>query len=286
VAGFWNEHFPKAALLSLLVPAIVGAAAVIPSAGVSASYLFLAVFFAVGSWLWNGAMDGYLAIYTALSTLFVGRWFDRGDDADLHASFIFLGVATNLKNEGMLFCLALLASGLVLAAFGRPVAMRSVLKRPAMWAWLGFSVLAIAWWYSLKWKWGIATDPFVRLDRLVARLSDGSVTGLLNTLLIGNGVAEAFGLCLIAAGLTRTLRVQVSHGAWLPLLAAVIYFTAMTLVYLATPFDFEWHVASSSERTMLTVTAVLGASTFTFLQSIETTATRSPAPSTNDASSL
>jgi len=48
-------------------------------------------------------------------------------------------------------------------------------------------------------------------------------------------------------------RIPLTSADLVPLAAAVVSFSGMTLVYLMTPFEMEWHLATSADRTMMTV---------------------------------
>ncbi len=271
LAGFWNEHLPKAALLTMLIPAVLASSAFIRPPGLSAIYLLAALFLVAGMWLWNGVIDGYLAVYAALSTLFLGKWFEGSGVRDLYAGILCLGAITSLKNEGVLFCLAVLTSGIILALVRRRTSSSwpAGFRQLRTWLWLAFSLLGIATWYVLKWKWEIATDPFIDMERLMTRLSDGSLVVVLEGLLLKQGVAKAMALFLIAAGLVGGFRLHIPPSAWLGSMTAIVYLAGMSAVYLATPFDLGWHIGSSSVRTMLPVLLTLFAATFSLLRTLE-----------------
>ena len=110
LAGFWNEFLPKGSLAVLLLPPMLGIVSFFRGVRLSALFLVVVLFFGAGWHLWNGYMDGYLALYAAVALLFLGRWLDSGSSIDLSAGIMFLGVAMNLKNEGVLFALSVTAA--------------------------------------------------------------------------------------------------------------------------------------------------------------------------------
>lgn len=107
VAGYWNEFLPKGSLAVLLLPPLLGVVSFFRGVRISAVYLVSVLFFGAGWTLWNGYMDGYLALYAAVSLLFWGRWLTSGSAIDLCGGVLMLGMVMNLKNEGVLFALAL-----------------------------------------------------------------------------------------------------------------------------------------------------------------------------------
>jgi len=77
IKGYWNEFLPKGSLLVMLVPLTLW---VFSFCQKSLSFIVLAVIFflSLGAWLWNGVMDGYLALYSAVALLLFGHMRDRG----------------------------------------------------------------------------------------------------------------------------------------------------------------------------------------------------------------
>jgi hypothetical protein len=65
--GYWNEFLPKASLIVMLVPLLLR---IFSFQRPSLSFLLLPVLFfaSFGAWLWNGYMDGYLALYCGSRT--------------------------------------------------------------------------------------------------------------------------------------------------------------------------------------------------------------------------
>src|SRR5258706_3352936 len=72
--------------------------------------LLLVILFNSYSFIWNGAMDGYLALYFSIATLLLGRYLSSSHSIDLISSMWCLIILFYIKNEGTLaaligFCL-------------------------------------------------------------------------------------------------------------------------------------------------------------------------------------
>src|ERR1041385_452 len=66
--------------------------------------------------LYNGSMDGYLALYAASTVLFLAAWIESGSEAAFLAAMGALGVVLGLKVEGQVVALAIVLSLVFLVA--------------------------------------------------------------------------------------------------------------------------------------------------------------------------
>ena len=98
--GYWNEYLPKIGLVHLLVPLLAAFSHFFARTWSFVIYLALALL-ASGSWMWNGYMDGYLALYAGLGFLFFWRWI-RGRPVELFPAAVFLLLLPQIKKEGIL----------------------------------------------------------------------------------------------------------------------------------------------------------------------------------------
>ena len=111
--GYWNEFLPKGSLVLMLVPMALWVFS-FRKMTLSFVLLVLTIFAGLGAWQWNGSMDGYLAIYSAVALLMFGRYLSQGNTVDLCSSMVAVGIAASLKNEGLLFAVCFIASVLML----------------------------------------------------------------------------------------------------------------------------------------------------------------------------
>lgn len=310
VAGYWNEFLPKGSLAVLLLPPLLGAVSFFRGIRISALYLVSLLFFGAGWYLWNGYMDGYLALYAAVSLLFWGRWLESGSAPDLSGGLLMLGVVMNLKNEGMLFALALVATLAVTllvrnfsggdrgpgtgdrdwesekrkpgtvenAGYRSSLAgYRSLVPGPRFLVAPLLPLLCVVVWSAKKSAWGLENDLRLgpgSLPIVVRHLGEGAAGMIARSLLLDSLVAKGAILACAALAAARLFRVRVPVGAWLALGTGVVYLAGMFCVYLATTADLQWHLSTSAGRTMMTVLAALFAGTFLVMRRIEDSGTR------------
>jgi len=276
VAGFWNETLPKSALLALLVPAALGAIS-FANRPVSAAFLIAMLFFPTYSVLWNGYADGYLALYSVLCVLALGRWIEQRNPGDLLLGLAALGIAASLKNEGLYFLLCAAVGSAIAATTARGNSGAHTDSRPS-------GLPAVAWiaavslagpltWGITKRAWGLTNDLGLS-DETIAiiwgRLSEpDALTSILNALfqtfeLVGAIVPLA--LALVAATL---FRVRIPTAFWLAFTTAALYLAGIIGVYLATPYELAWHLETSAGRTVLPIFAIFSGATFLLLDVIE-----------------
>ena len=273
IAGFWNEYLPKASLLCLLIPALIAIASFLDKFRLSFLFLVGFLLFYLSWTLWDGYMDGYLALYGALCILLWGRWLCSNRLIDLMSGLAFCGVAANLKNEGMLF--AVVACTVLLAAtlFRKKVEeLMPLASKCAIAGYAAIPVISLALWGWKKEAWGLTNDLKLHegfFERVAAHLNGDGVTSIMKALISDALVGRAAILVLVALIVMRICKIAVPISAWFSLCTAGIYFLGIFTVYLATPADLEWHLTTSASRTMLPVVVTLFAVTFTILRRIE-----------------
>jgi hypothetical protein len=274
VWGRWNEYIPKASLLILLAPIVLGLFGVVRNFTLSA--VFLLGVFLLGSreQLWNGHADAYLALYAGLSLLFLARWLDQRSQLDLVSGVIFLGVALNLKNEGALLALCALASLLAFGFLGGR-AQRSLTwrKRPAC-AWLAVLLPLVGYcaWSLTKLYWKLPNDLKFGSDslrRAWERIDQDGPIIVGQALLVNGGAGRAVALFLLATVMARILKTPLPAVVWFPAVAAGLYLLGLFVVYMTTPQDLRWHLFTSADRTVLVAIAGLLGSCFLALEAME-----------------
>jgi hypothetical protein len=269
--GFWNEYLPKAGLLVLLAPVVLGLLGVARHLGYAFVLLLLVFLLGGGAYLWNGYADAYLAAYAGLAMLFFSRWLSRGAALDLACGLVFLGVTLNLKNEGTLVAVCV-GAGLLLFA---PAAVRMLTARrvpEAVWIALLLPLIGFGVWTATRIYWGGESDLQLGLGtvaRIAARIGDGGlvVAGLAMLSQPGStGAALALVFAAILAGKSGR---RVPPEAWFPAVVAAMYALGIFAIYLGTPHDLRWHLATSAERTLLVAMCGFCGSAFLVLEAIE-----------------
>ena len=250
VVGHWNEIFPKAAATLLLLPPLLLIARSLRTWW-AAGLLAVAVLEVGGRYLVDGYMDAFLAVY-AVAALAVAIQ-PRRDAAEaawfnLAAYTALSAVLTLIKNEGA-----------VLAILVGVVAVGTVLLRDRRMPWGLLAAFAVSMLPLLAWKLAVAGadlgNDLAQSDlkgQLLARLPELAPSVLILKALLRSAVWVPLVLLLVLWA--RTRRVSAARAG---LAVAAAYFGVLFAVYLSTPHDLAWHLATSAKRVALPVQLLL-----------------------------
>ena len=274
VVGHWNEIFPKAAATLLLLPPLLLIARTVRTWW-AAGLFAVAVLEVGGRYLVDGYMDAFLAVYAVAALAMAiqprtdnaaGAWFNLATYAAVSA------VLTLIKNEG-----AVLAILVVVVATG------TVLLRDRRMPWGLLAAFAVSMLPLLAWKLAVAGadlgNDLAQSDlkgQLLARLPDLAPTVLILKALLRSAVWVPLVLLLVLWA--RTWRVSAARAA---LLVAVAYLGVLFAVYLSTPHDLAWHLATSAKRVALPVQLLLMYGVLVLLDQWKQTAPRQRAGERN-----
>jgi hypothetical protein len=281
VMGFWNEYLPKASLVFMLAPAALW---LFSFARRSLGFLMLLLLlpFALSSlmpeglftWMWNGYMDGYLALYFAIAMLLLGRYASGSGSIDVISAVCILLTIPNIKTEGSVAAAAGLPAvvWVLLANHDRGSSIR---VWGARWKYiiaiLG-GLLPVVLWSAYLRQWGLVSDPQRYGAQLIPRLSQRIFDGSLRLILVHMWTAAQGALLLLGILLCAYL-------AWnrrlpkesLPgLLGGGLHGLGVIGIYLLTPFSVQWLVDTSLHRVMLSVIACLYVASYFLLDHLET----------------
>ena len=277
VLGYWNEYAPKFSLFLLLIPAIFWIFSFYSN---RFSFLFLVLVFPFGLkiWLWNGFMDGYIALYAAISMLLLGRYFQNRQLIDLLSAVSCLALLSNIKNEGILIALLGILSFAITGMLINSFKWLEFKKHLSLYTMGWFAVITtpcILWSIFYKNKWQLINDLQIgtaeAFFRMYDRLLDGtSLTLILKETFFHDESAVWLALTIFIMGITWLTLSKRYIVTWIPaLIIALAYYGCILTVYLMTPADLIWHLGTSVQRTMLTVSSCLLAGSFFILQKLE-----------------
>lgn len=270
LVGHWNEIFPKAAATLLLLPPLLLIARTLRTWW-AAGLFAVAVLEVGGRYLVDGYMDAFLAVY-AVAALAVAiqprRGAAEGPWFTLAAYTALSAVLTLIKNEGAV--LAILV-GLVAAA--------TIVLRDRRMPWALPAAFAVSMLPLVAWKLAVAAadlgNDLAQSDlkgQLLARLPDISQSVLILEALLRS--AAWVPLVLLLVLWPRTWRTPAARAG---LMVAVAYFGVLFAVYLSTPHDLVWHLATSAKRVALPVQLLLMYGVLVLLDQWKQTAPRTGA---------
>jgi hypothetical protein len=277
VLGYWNEYSPKLSLFLILIPPVFW---IFSFYSRSFSFLFLVLVFPFGLyfWLWNGSMDGYVAFYSAVSMLLLGRYFKHRRQLDLMSSISCLALISNLKNEGMLIGLIGMFSIALMELSSGKFKLSELKKYFSIYrlSWLTVIISpSIIWSVVYKNKWGLANDLKIgtmeSFSSIISRFSDGVSFPLIIEKTIfhdGSSVLLSLVTFIVSIFLLKASKRYVDN--WIPaLITAFVYYFGLVAIYLLTPADLNRHLDASVQRTMLTVSSCIIAGTFIIFNELE-----------------
>lgn len=273
VLGYWNEYIPKVSLLFVFIPAVMW---LFTFARKSFSFatLILLFPFSIFPWIWNGYMDGYLALYMSVAMLLFGRYIRREKPIDLISSLVCLVFLVYIKNEGQLAMLAGILSVITVYLLkhkkGETVIkhykfrLRSIVTG-------GIILLPFVVWSIYKHKLSLSNDLQIGTAQSVARfiehLSDRSYKLVLEQTYLHVEVALLlFGLLYFV---TVAQKRPIPRMVIPSLITAAIYYAGVLAIYIQTPQNLQWHLNTSASRTMLPVTGCVFVACFFLLDALE-----------------
>jgi hypothetical protein len=274
MVGYWNDILPKMSILVLLVPAVLGSFCFFKRINISFVYLYLMLFFSLDSYLFNGYMDAYLAIYACLSLLLFLRWSKTNNPSDFISGVAFISVMTLLKNEGLLYLFVFISSFVLFLFFNKTnrYYFYTTLKIDIFWYMTAIFASNIIVWEFLKQRWALKNDLKLGTDSIeiiTARLKDGSLTVIAKAMLLESNAGISILILLLSIFFSLKLRTFYFKDIMLCVVVAFIYSTGMYLVYLSTPHELLWHLKTSVDRTMMVVNLSLIAATFVLITNME-----------------
>lgn len=269
VVGFWNEYLPKLSL-SLLLPLPILVVLMLRRTPISMTLLILAFAIITHQFLYNGSMDGYLALYAAAAAFFLVDWLEGGGDAAFLAAMGALGVALGLKTEGEIVVLAL---GLALAFL---VARRKiVLPRPSAGALIlaPLPFIGYALWHILAVRWSLSIDDF-SLAYAWPRLTDpAALWQIVHVALLHQRFYVPILILLAILAMARVQRVALPAAIQLPLVAGILYVAAACFVFAMTPKDLLWQLNTAAGRVVRSGTEMLLVAAVLILRDLERAST-------------
>lgn len=272
VVGYWNEYLPKLSIFFMFIPAVFW---LISYARKSFSYaiLIVALLLSFFPWLWIGYMDAILAIYLSLSVLLLGRFIKDGNNLDLISSICCLFVLPYIKNEGILAALVGGISVLIVILLKKKsqVKVKSRLKIWRYWLAGLIGLLPLVLWSIAKYQWNISNKLNIgsqaSFERILQRLQDDSSAMIFGRIFeVIEGVTFLFSILVI---IVICWKVPISHHILPALAVAVVYCLGIASIYYLTPFDLEWHLSTSINRTMLPVNGCIYVVCYFLLVEIE-----------------
>ena len=257
IFGFWNEYIPKMSLVFLIGPITLSNISLFHR---NYGYILLLLpIFILEKWLWNGYMDGYLALYFGMGILLVYRFLDSKISLFGWLSFIYLILCLYLKNEGQLIVLCVIIVCTTIFFTKRKQLFTNMKTKGSKIFPFIISILPFILWNIYKIDWGIKNDLMIGtkdfFQRVLGRILDGSLFTILNA--FDDQLSFVITIFFVIIMVNNYLVRRPDKFVAVFLFTGVLYMIGLTVIYLSTPYELSWHLMTSIDRTMLPIIVLL-----------------------------
>ena len=254
LVGYWNEVFPKLSFLLMFLPPLI----LINIFFKNTQYLiFLSiVFFTIGKHLFNGWVDGLVAVYFCLSTFLMyslivseNNFFKKKVIFYLIA-FCFFTTLTLIKNEGIVLLLILFVVTFLIK-FYKGRLKNDIIKL----IYLSFSFAPIILWKLFCYSKGIGNDYINSniLLNILPRLYEIENYKLISYFLLLN---EKFIYSLVFFLATFLIKWNTELFRFISFIV-LSYIFILFLIFLSTPLDFYFQLDSTAARVIKSLSFLL-----------------------------
>ena len=243
--GYWNEVLPKVSFTLIFLPPLI----LMYSFLKNTFYLiFLSiVFFTIGKFLFNGWLDGILAMYFCMSAFlmyflfFVNEYLEKKKLVLYLIAFCFFITLTLIKNEG--FVLLLIIFG---TTFGIKIYQGNLKNDFVKLVILMLSFLPIIFWKLFCLSNGLGHEflhPNI-LSNLSSRLADFNNFKIVSYfVLLNEKILFSIIFFLISCKISWDKNIFIFTSVIFVIYSAVLFF-----IFLSTPYDLFWQLNSSAAR--------------------------------------
>ncbi len=245
LVGYWNEVFPKLSFLLMFLPPLI----LVNVFFKNTQYLiFLSiVFFTIGKHLFNGWVDGLVAVYFCLSTFLMyllivseNNFLEKKIIFYL-ITFCFFTTLTLIKNEGIILLLILFVVTFLIKLYKGHL-KNDIIKL----IYLSFSFTPIILWKLFCYSKGIGNDYINSniLLNILPRLYEIENYKLISYFLLLN---EKFIYSLVFFLATFLIKWNTELFRFISFIA-LSYIFILFFIFLTTPHDLHWQLDSTATR--------------------------------------
>jgi len=258
--GVWNELFPGSALFVFYFHVLLGLIFIAENLKIS-KLIIIVIILTLGRYIWNFYMDGYLALYAALAVFFWGRYLEYFDKNDLIALMISLAILVNIKNEGLLIMLCIIAAGMPYL-LDRKAINRVDFRCALLWSITFFPFIL---WVIHKNQLGLSSGSTIFHSQYFQNFYDRLTNHLLFVLqeffLVKynyNYVIVVFVCFFVIFSIKKIIKFTFPTQCKVILFASLLYVLGLLAVYLGTNYGgntfsgLKLHLDQSLKRVMLT----------------------------------
>ena len=241
--GHWNEVFPKLSFSLLFLPPLILTYAFLKN---TQYLIFLSiVFFTIGKFIFNGWLDGLVAIYFGISAFLMYLLmintdnFYKNKSLFYYIAFCFFVSLTLLKDEGAALLLILF-----ITTFLIKISKGELKKDISKLIFLSFSFLPIILWKLFCYSKGLA-NHHINMDlNILSRFYDLDNYILTAYFILLN---EKFVICLMFFLLSFWINWNKEMFRFISI-AILMYVFILFFVFLSSPFELYFQLDSTAAR--------------------------------------
>ncbi len=250
--GHWNEVFPKLAFLLMFLPPLIFAYSIFKK--VQYIIFLTIIFFTIGKFLFNGWMDGLVAVYFGFSALLFYILIIEDQKSYIennlfyYIAFCFFSILTLIKNEGTALLLILFFVGLLTNFFNN-----NFKKKSYVIFLLSLSFLPIIVWklFCLYNNIGYSEHyNFNILSTFLSRMYEFKNYQLVAYFLLLN---EKFFISFIFFLVSFWLNWDKKLFSYI-IIITLLYLIILFFIFMSTPYDLYWQLDSTAARVIRTLT--------------------------------
>jgi len=270
--GIWNEHIPKIALVIFLFGVFAAFWDIRSPSKLAKVTLCLTVLLFSPSFIPDGYVDAWLAIFSLLTNVFMINYIKSRDQENLISAIMTLMMLASLKNEGILLLFIILTDFILILLFLRNNILKDALNnlkyhyKPIV-----LSIVPIVIWTYYRYAWKLDNDLNVFskgfFERVKMRFNWHDIAVIYNSMIRDTKADQLFIMAFIIAITLiiyfrtkyynkNVLKESVAYFM-LPFASALIYAAGMLMIYLGTPAELVWHLTTSAGRTVMPVMLLL-----------------------------
>ena len=245
LVGHWNEVFPKLSFSLVFLPPLIFTYSFLKD---TRYLIFLSiVFFTIGKFLFNGWVDGIVAMYFGLSAFLM--YFLLISNEDNHKNnllyyplaFCFFVSLTLIKNEGTVLLLILFTTTIIIKFFKKELS-----KDTSKLILLLFSFFPIIFWELFCYSKGLGYD-FLHTNiiiNLLSRSEDLNNYKLISYFLLLN---EKFLITFTFFLLSCWIKWNKEIFSFVSIVS-ITYILILFFIYLTTPYELYFQLNSTAAR--------------------------------------
>lgn len=214
-------------------------------------WLMISIFCGLHRYLWNGYMDGYLAIFYGLGLLSIERWRRNGPPEGLVTALAVIAWLPLLKDEGLVLSATLIL--FLLWANAKAIFFQLPLRREMLfWTAIGFVPFALWAFYRKHFSLSSWLTSEGAWETALSRVHEGWASKIATRLLWDSWVVRGWLLVAVLFAVSA-LRKRARPADLGPILISLIYFAALWVVYLITPIGPDRQLSLTQDRVVFPI---------------------------------